>query len=361
MKRFMFLGLTMFLGLITILVSCVPQANTAPRLHELELYSNAPALIGLYSYFYGQAATLKQVQNDLVLTNGSAKGDFVIPSALLANNQPYLRQDLARLSPPPTRVQRIPLTSDLQLEVGSPVNEVVYFDGNKWFTLVSAAGQGFKSRVVPKERLGGLQGIGNLEREEAEMLSKLIEPRAPIAVTVMPESRIPLRQADTLSEYLRTTLYIQQTVPTDEAAFQAPSEELFWDIFAQGDQAIPSETTQYYVVANEAQLLSLWNQAYGTQLSVPPLPDVDFRRETIVAVFSGAKATGGFGVDIQEVTLDASNAYIDILETSPPADAITTQALSQPWLMLRILRGGISAAWFRNPVDGSLFGVAQLQ
>jgi PrcB C-terminal len=355
MKRFMFLCLGW------VLVSCVPQANTAPRLHELEVYSNAPALIGLYSYFYGQATTLKLGQEDLVLTDGGATGDFVVSSALLANNQPYILQKLAWLSPPPTRVQRVPLTSDLQLEVGKPVNEVVYFDGNKWFTLVSAAGQGFKSRVVPKERLGGLQGVGNLNREEAEMLAKLIEPRAPVAVTIMPEPRIPLRQANSLSEYLRTTLYIQQTVPTDEASYQAPSEELFWDIFAQGDQAIPSDAAQYYVIANEAQLLSLWNQAYGTQLSVPPLPDVDFRRETLVAVFSGTKATGGFGLDIQEVTLDASNAYIDLLETSPAADAITTQALTQPWLMLRILRGGISAAWFRNPTDGSLYGVAQLQ
>jgi PrcB C-terminal len=355
MKRLIFLCL----GLL--LVSCVPQANTAPRLHELELYSNAPALVGLYSYFYGQPATLKQGQADVVLRDGSATGEFVVNTALLVNNQPYLRRNLAWLSPPPTRVQRVPLTSDLQLEVGNPVNTVVYFDGNKWFTLVSAAGQGFKSRVVPKERLGGLQGVGNLNREEAEMLAKLIEPKAPVAVTVMPQPRIALSQASSFSEYLRTTLYIQQTVPTDQAAYQTPSEELFWDIYAQGDQAIPSEVSQYFVVSNEGELLSLWNQAYGTQLTVPPLPDVDFRRETIVAVFSSTKATGGFGLDVQEVTLDGSNAYIDLLETSPAQDAISTQALTQPWLMLRILRGGISAAWFRNPSDGSLYGVAQRQ
>jgi hypothetical protein len=344
-----------------VLVSCLPQTNTAPRLHELEIYSNAPALLGLYSYFYGQPLTLRQGSNDLVLVNGTAKGELVVEGTLLVNNQPYLRQELAWLSPPPTRVQRIPLTSDVQLEVGSPVNEVVYFDGSKWFTLVSAAGKGFKSRVVPKERLGGLQGVGNLSREEADMLSKLIEPRSPVAVTVMPVPRIPLRQASGFSEYMRTTLYIQQTVPTDQAAYQTPDEELFYEVFAQGNQAIASEANQYYVVSNEAELLTIWNQAYGNQLTVPALPDANFERETIVAFFSATKPTGGFGLEIDEVTLDGPDAYIDMLETSPPADAMTTQALTQPWIMLRILRGGIAAAWFRNPNDGSLYGVAQRQ
>lgn len=312
-----FMKRVLFLLLGFVLAGCLPQANTAPRLHELELYSNAPALVGLYSYFYGQAVTLKQGQADLVLANGTAKGDFVVETTLLVNNQPYLRQELEWLSPPPSRVQRIPLTSDVQLEVGNPINEVVYFDGTKWFTLVSAAGKGFKSRVVPKERIGGLQGVGNLSREEADMLSKLIEPKAPVAVTVMPQPRIPLRQTTGLSEYLRTTLYIQQTVPTDQASYQAPSEELFWDIFAEGDQAIVSGINQYFVVSNETELLKIWNQAYGNQLTVPTLPEVDFERETIVAVFSATKPTGGFGLKAEEVTVDASDAYIDLLKISP--------------------------------------------
>lgn len=348
------------LWLTLLLVSCVPQANSAPRLHELEIYSNAPDITGLYSYFYGQPTTLSLGQDELVLVNGTARGDVVVEGTLLVNNQPYLRQPLKWLSPPPTRVQRIPLTSDVQLEVGSPVSEVVYFDGSKWFTLVSAAGRGFKSKVVPKERIGGLQGVGNLNREEAEMLGKLLAARAPVAVTVMP-NQVPLRDATGLGEYARTTLYIQETVPTDQAAYQAPAEQLFWEILAQGNQAISSETNAYFVVSNEEQFLSLWNRAYGTQLSVPPLPDVDFTRETIVAAFSATKPTGGFGFKIDKVTIEGADAFIDLIETTPPAGAMTTQALTQPWMMLRILRGGLSAAWFRNPADGSLYGVAQRQ
>ena len=92
---------------------------------------------------------------------------------------------------------------------------------------------------------------------------------------------------------------------------------------------------------------------------MPPLPDVDFRRETIVAAFAGTKPSGGYGIGIERVTLEGNDVYLDLNETEPAADTITTQALTSPWVMLRILRGDINAAWFRNAADGALFGVAQ--
>jgi hypothetical protein len=345
--------------LLLTLTACLPQTDGGLRLHEIEIYSNAFDLSGLYSYFYGTPATLRVGSENLELTEGTPTGDFSVPTALLVNGQPYYKRALGRLSYPPTRVQKIPLTSDVQLEVGEQVNEVLYFDGSKWFTLVNAAGRGFKARVVPKERLQGLQNIASLNREEAEAIQKALIPRAPVAVTVM-ESNLPERTNTTgFTEYQRSTFYIQQTVPVDESAYQAPDEELIWDVLAEGGQATGVEQPLYALIANEDQLLNFWNRAYGSQLNIPPLPNVDFRRETIVAAFAGTKPTGGYGLSVDEVTLEGNDAYIDLTEIQPPADAMTTQALTSPWIMLRILRGDINAAWFRNSQDGALFGVAQ--
>jgi PrcB C-terminal len=350
--------IALFLGLLVTLTACLPQADDGLQLHDIEMYSNAFELPGVYSYFYGTPTTLSVGSESLELSEGNPTGDFSVPSALLVNGQPFYKRTLGRLPFPPTRVQRIPLTSDVQLEVGEQVKEVLYFDGSKWFTLVNAAARGFKARVVPKERLQGLQNIASLNREEAEALQKALVPRAPVAVTVM-DSKLPQRSAEGFTEYLRSTFYIQQTVPTDDSAYQAPNEELIWDVLAEGGQATGGEQAEYALISNEDQLLSFWNRAYGSQLSVPPLPDVDFRRETIVAAFAGTKPTGGYGLGVEGVTLEGNDAYIDLTETQPAADAITTQALTSPWVMLRILRGDISAAWFRNSQDGALFGVAQ--
>lgn len=346
------------IGLTLLLTACLPQAGGGLRLHDVEVYSNAFDLMGVYSYFYGPPTTVSVGSDALELTEGNPTGDFSVPSALLVGGQPYYKRALGRLQYPPTRVLKIPLTSDVQLEVGEQVNEVLYFDGSKWFTLVNAAGRGFKARVVPKERLQGLQNIGSLNREEAEAFQKALIPRAPVAVTVM-DSRLPEGNAGGFTEYLRSTFYIQQTVPTDDSAYEAPNEELLWDTLAEGGQATGVEQAEYALIASEEQLLSFWNRAYGSQLSVPPLPDVDFRRETIVAAFAGTKPTGGYGLSVDGVTLEGNDAYIDLTESQPAEGAITTQALTSPWVMLRILRGDINAAWFRNSQDGSLFGVAQ--
>jgi hypothetical protein len=349
--------LALFTGLLLTLTACLPQTGGL-SLHDIEIYSNALDLPGVYSYFYGEPAALRVGSQTLELSEGAPTGDFSVATALLVNGQPYFKRDLGPLTPPPTRVQRIPLTSDVQLEVGEQVEEVLYFDGSKWFTLVNAAAQGFKARVVPKERLQGLQNIASLSSEEAEAIQKAMIPRAPVAVTVM-ESRLPERNADGFTEYLRSTFYIQQTVPTDDSAYQAPNEELIWDVLAEGGQATGVEQAEYALIANEDQLLSFWNRAYGTQLNVPPLPSVDFRRETIVAAFAGTKPSGGYGLSVERVTLEGNDVYLDLNEITPAADAITTQALTSPWVMLKILRGDINAAWFRNAQDGALFGVAQ--
>jgi PrcB C-terminal len=346
-------------ALLLVLTSCLPQTEGGLRFHEVELYSNAFDLPGVYSYFYGSPSTLRVGSETLELTEGAPTGDFSVGTALLVNGQPYYKRFLGKLPYPPTRVQKIPLTSDVQLEVGEQVNEVLYFDGAKWFTLVNAAGRGFKARVVPKERLQGLQNIASLNREEAEAIQKALIPRAPVAVTVM-TSKLPERTNTTgFTEYQRSTFYIQQTVPTDNSAYQAPDEELIWDVLAEGGQATGVEQAEYALIANEDQLLNFWNRAHGSQLNVPPLPNIDFRRETIVAAFAGIKPTGGYGLSVDQVTFEGNDAYIDLTEVQPAADAITTQALTSPWVMLRILRGDVGAAWFRNSQDGALFGVAQ--
>jgi hypothetical protein len=347
----------LLIGVLLALTACVPQTGSL-SLHEIEIYSNAVDLPGVYSYFYGTPRTLRVGSQDLELTEGNPTGDLSVPSALLANGQPYYKRTISRLDFPPTRVQRIPLTSDVQLEVGEQVKEVLYFDGSKWFTLVNAAGQGFRARVIPKERLQGLQNVASLNREEAEAIQKALIPRAPVAVTVM-DSKLPTRSADGFTDYLRSTFYIQQTVPTDEAAYEAPNEELIWDVLAEGGQATGVEQPQYALISNAEQLLTFWNRAYGAQLSIPPLPDVDFRRETIVAAFAGTKPSGGYGITVERVTLEGNDVYLDLNEITPSSDTLTTQALTSPWIMLKILRGDINAAWFRNAKDGALFGVAQ--
>jgi hypothetical protein len=105
--------------------------------------------------------------------------------------------------------------------------------------------------------------------------------------------------------------------------------------------------------------LTLWNRAYGAQLSPPRLPELDFRRESVIAVFLGQRPSGGYGVSVRDLRLEGGDVILLLEERQPGPGDITTQALTSPWLMLRVARPNLRAAWIRDAQTGNLIGVAQ--
>ncbi|MEJ2668527.1 MAG: protease complex subunit PrcB family protein, partial [Deinococcales bacterium] len=73
----------------------------------------------------------------------------------------------------------------------------------------------------------------------------------------------------------------------------------------------------------------------------------------------GQRPTGGYGVDIRGVSVDNGELYVDVVPRSPAPGAATTQAVTSPWVIIHVLRGGFDVAWIRNPNDGSLIAVAR--
>ena len=60
-----------------------------------------------------------------------------------------------------------------------------------------------------------------------------------------------------------------------------------------------------------------------------PLPD----GAMAVAVFTGPRPTGGFNVSIRDVVSVEDVVEVRFLETTPPEDAATTQAVTAPWAL----------------------------
>ncbi len=342
------------LGLLVALVACEP--TRAPDLHDIYLFGFEDSRL---SYFYGVPGSLTVEGTEVVLSEGAGDGIYAFPEALLANSLSYLELAVEAITDP-IRVDRIPLTTDLSVTTTEAVPLLLYFDGAAWFTLLEEAEAGLNVRLIPKVRIGRLQGVGNLSPREADTLADVLERRErPLAVSLIDETALPDRSIDGLNEYLKTGLFVQRDVIVDASAFRDPEERVLWEVMAEGSQATGGESARYLMVRNQTELLTVWNQAYGTQLSVPAVPDTDFERETILAIFLGQKPTGGYQVEVVDVAQEATDLFVDLIEREPAEGAITTQALTNPWLMIRVLRGGINAAWFRDPDSGQLFEVAR--
>jgi hypothetical protein len=257
-------------------------------------------------------------------------------------------------------VRRIPLTTDVQLRTLTATRAVLYFDGNAWFVLGEDDQAGLDVRVTPRPRNARLRGLGELTLAEADAIAAYLEGLGePLVVSVLEGDDVPRRSVDGVAEYRATALHVQTGLATDESAFRPAPRTVQWEVITGGQQAVNVTRPTYRLLRDEGELRSLWNQLHGAQLRVPPLPAADFQRETVLAVMMGQRPTGGYAVAVQGVTLEGGDLFVDVRLTEPAPDAMTTSALTSPWTLVRVLRSGIAAAWFRDADTGQLLGVAR--
>src|SRR5690606_11449589 len=148
-------------------------------------------------------------------------------------------------------------------------------------------------------------------------------------------------------------------IATDEGAFRPSPEQLAWETVASGNQATGVSSPRFEMISNQQQLVSFWTRVHASQLQPPPLPSVAFERETLVAIYQGQQTTGGYAVQARRVVEEGGELYVDVVFTEPAEGAVTTQAVTSPWTLVRVLRSGYSVAWIRDVSDGTLLGVAR--
>jgi hypothetical protein len=336
------------------------EADPAPELHELTITG---ALERRVTWLYGEPRnfTIDGSERALTAAPGGPTGEpWFVPAALWIDGAPALVEaDVAPVEAP-VSVRRIPLTTDLQLSTVRETRAVLYYDGSAWLTLGEFDPAGLDVRVTPRPRFGGLRGLGELTNAEADALARALEGLGqPVVVAVATGAEVPRRAIDGVAEARATAVHVVAGVPLDLGAFRPAPRDVPFEIVARGQQAVGVTAPTYLLLRSSVELSTAWNQMHGAGLQVPPLPGVDLERETLLAVFLGPKPTGGYAADVRGVTLEGGDLFVDLVETAPGPGTMTTQALTNPWLLVRVPRGGISAVWFRNPADGSLRAVAR--
>jgi hypothetical protein len=90
------------------------------------------------------------------------------------------------------------------------------------------------------------------------------------------------------------------------------------------------------VVRDEGSWAALWDRIHRGVSPRPPQPPVDFSRHMLIAVATGTRRSGGFGVAVREVTVREDSLWVEVLETCPAPGAMVTMALTQPVAVVRL-------------------------
>lgn len=79
------------------------------------------------------------------------------------------------------------------------------------------------------------------------------------------------------------------------------------------------------VIRDAGSLARFWSQVgAGTP------PRIDFQRELVIAVASGQKPSGGHAIGVTQVTRTGGDLRIEVTESAPGPDCVTTSVLTQP-------------------------------
>ena len=80
-------------------------------------------------------------------------------------------------------------------------------------------------------------------------------------------------------------------------------------------------------------------------------PIVDFEKEMVLAIFLGEKLTGGYRSEIVSVGEDRASGQLRVVwrQFKPPAGAITTQALTQPFHIVKVQKNDLPLTFVMEP------------
>jgi hypothetical protein len=119
------------------------------------------------------------------------------------------------------------------------------------------------------------------------------------------------------------------------ACAQAPTIR-FSPIPVSGEKDVTTPAT--WVIRSDEE----WKKFLGETLGHTGLPpQIDFARNTVVAIFAGGKPTGGYSVRVDSITDDSSpggpsSGTVHYRVIAPPPDALVTQAFTYPYVIVRI-------------------------
>jgi hypothetical protein len=92
------------------------------------------------------------------------------------------------------------------------------------------------------------------------------------------------------------------------------------------------------VIRSQGEWNAFWKRHSVTNTNPAPAPNVDFDREMVVGIFLGEKSTGGYEVEIVQAERRDSSLYFYYRETIPMPGAMVTQALTQPFHLVRVAK-----------------------
>ncbi len=127
--------------------------------------------------------------------------------------------------------------------------------------------------------------------------------------------------------------------PTEPQELRAESEPVSFDPVEEASSFMSAITDRRRLVIDEPEeWVDFWAELNANIAPTPDAPAMDFDSHVVIAATMGQKPTGGYAIRIEEVSRTGEDLRVVVVETSPGAGCITTQALTAPATAVTVAR-----------------------
>ncbi len=85
------------------------------------------------------------------------------------------------------------------------------------------------------------------------------------------------------------------------------------------------------IVTNQTQWAELWQKHSAQKLPPPPLPEIDFSKETVIFVGLGRKNTGGYAIQVTAIKCGEGKTEVVVATREPKPGGLNLQSLTAPF------------------------------
>lgn len=105
-------------------------------------------------------------------------------------------------------------------------------------------------------------------------------------------------------------------------------------VLGQGTNAVGVIARTNYRIQNQTDLESLWKLVYDGD--APAVPQIDFSKYEVLAVFDGQHASGGYGIRVTQVAEASGARKVFVEHKGPAAPCATLQAITSPFEIIKL-------------------------
>lgn len=126
----------------------------------------------------------------------------------------------------------------------------------------------------------------------------------------------------------------QQQVVSERPQVPAVTGPVVFSVIGQGVRAAGETERKNYAVRDQNAFAELWAKAHGNDGAV--MPTINFDEYQVIGVFAGVRPSGGYAISVVRVVDTLTERLVTIAITAPGANCATTQALTNPYQMVRL-------------------------